>query len=251
MDSSALHVLIVDDSPEDRLIVRRLLTRSSPGAYIVTEVDRGGFALAACQSIRPDCVLLDHSLPDMDGLEVLVALRAESDVPVVVLTGAGNVARTSDRPPRDRLASLDKGTLTAERLSLTIRRAIADVQVSRTQAHDLALLTTMIDVIPVGVSVLDQELRFLQMNAAMATLLGYPAVTLRGQRFADLWPDMARALAPHCAQVLATSTPAGPYAVLAPRPNTGISPHNIWQASVQPLALPDMGTTHWLCVVIH
>jgi hypothetical protein len=39
MEPSALHVLIVDDSPEDRLTLRWLLTRGTPGAYIVTEVD--------------------------------------------------------------------------------------------------------------------------------------------------------------------------------------------------------------------
>ena len=84
------HILIVDDSPEDRLIVRRLLTQVAPGTYTFSEVDRGDRVLAACHAALPDCVLLDQNLPDMDGLDVITALRKTSDVPVVLLTGLGN-----------------------------------------------------------------------------------------------------------------------------------------------------------------
>ncbi|NTW00842.1 MAG: response regulator [Oscillochloris sp.] len=240
MNVSVLHVLIVDDSPEDRLLVRRLLTRLAPDAYTITEVDRGGLALAACQATQPDCVLLDHNLPDMDGLEVFAALRAQSDVPVVVLTGTSIRAQTGTQPLHNHFEFLAKGTLTAEGLSLAIQRAIANVRLARTRALDLALLTMMVDAIPVGVGVLDADLRILQANATLEALLGHPTATLRGQRFAELWPDLARALAPHCAQMLATGQPAGSHAVWAASPITHRAPC-VWQASIQVLALPERG----------
>jgi CheY-like chemotaxis protein len=249
VNPSALHVLIVDDSPEDRMIVRRLLSRSAPWAYTLTEVDRGGLALAACQATRPDCVLLDHNLPDMDGLEVLAALRTFTDVPVVVLTGTSNVAQTETQPSHDRLSSLAKGTLTAERLSLTIQRAVANVRLARARALDLALFTTMVDTIPVCVSMLDPELRIIQVNAAMAAMLGHPAAALRGQWFAERWPDLAQSLAPRCAQVLATGQPTDSYALLALSPDAGATPR-IWHVSMHLLALPGTGAPG-LCLVLH
>jgi CheY-like chemotaxis protein len=269
MESSSLHVLIVDDSPEDRLIVRRLLARSNPGTYTVTEVDRGALVLAAYHATRPDCVLLDHYLPDMDGLEVLAALRAQSDVPVIVLTGATHATYARERPLYDTLDSLPKGMLTAECLSLTIQRAVTDVRTTRARAYDLALLSTMLDTLPIGVGVLDHELRFIQGNATLATLLDLPAATLRGQRFTDVWPDMALTLAPHCTYMLATSQPTSPHTMLVPGPHAedvqtvwplslymcAPSPHagdvpRLWHVNVQLLTLPDMGTPG-LCLVIH
>ena len=269
MESSSLHVLIVDDSPEDRLIVRRLLARSNSGTYTITEVDRGALVLAAYQATRPDCVLLDHYLPDMDGLEVLAALRAQSDVPVIVLTGATCATQERVRPLYDTLDSLPKGMLTAEDLSLTIQRAVTDVRTTRARAYDLALLSTMLDTLPIGVGVLDHELRFIQGNATLATLLDLPAATLRGQRFTDVWPDMALTLAPHCTYMLATSQPTSPHTMLVPGPHAedvqtvwplslymcAPSPHagdvpRLWHVNVQLLTLPDMGTPG-LCLVIH
>ncbi|MEI6776993.1 MAG: response regulator [Chloroflexales bacterium] len=95
MADSSLHILIVDDSPEDRYTVRRLL-RADPRIVTITEADRGDRTLAICQTTPPDCVLLDYHLPDMDGLEVLARLRTQRDVPVVLLTGVGNESLAVD-----------------------------------------------------------------------------------------------------------------------------------------------------------
>ncbi len=247
MSRSPLHILLVDDSPEDRLIVRRLLTRSAPDAYTVTEIDRGWLVSAACQSAQPDCMLLDHSLPDMDGLEVLAAVRAWGDLPIVVLTGGGRPALAGDESAHDTLAFLAKGRLTAESLHLTIQRTVANVRLARERAHNLALLTTIVDTIAVGVLVLDQALRIRQVNATLVALLGQPAAALCGQRLPDLYPDLAVSLALHCSQVLATGSMSGSgqYEVVAPCPHAGV-----WRVSVQLVALPDAGAPGF-CLLIH
>lgn len=86
-------VLVVDDSPEDRYAIRRALTRSTGTAYLTLEAATGADALALCRAQPVDCVLLDFALPDLDGVAVLDALRADETlraIPVAMLTGMGN-----------------------------------------------------------------------------------------------------------------------------------------------------------------
>jgi PAS domain S-box-containing protein len=88
----ALRLLVVDDSPEDRAEIR-LLLKSSALRYALVEVETGERAIAALKDAGAppfDAVILDFSLPDMNGDEVLRALRGddgEIHVPVIVLTG--------------------------------------------------------------------------------------------------------------------------------------------------------------------
>ncbi len=78
-------IALVEDNADNRLLVQALLK----GRYEVSEHPSGGEALAAFEERAPDLVLLDISLPGMDGTEVLTRLRAEPrwrDIPVIALT---------------------------------------------------------------------------------------------------------------------------------------------------------------------
>ncbi len=86
------HVVIIDDSPDDRSEVRRLLLRGSERRYTFTEAGTGAAGIRAVRHLEamPDCVVLDYSLPDMNALDVLVGLSGANALPicpVVVLTG--------------------------------------------------------------------------------------------------------------------------------------------------------------------
>ncbi|MBI5683519.1 MAG: response regulator [Verrucomicrobia bacterium] len=78
-------IAVVEDNPDNRLLLRAILG----GRYEVAEYENG---TAACEGLReqiPDLVLLDISLPDMDGLDVLRQIRADAalkTVPVIALT---------------------------------------------------------------------------------------------------------------------------------------------------------------------
>ena len=76
-----MNVLIVDDSKAMRMIVSRTLRQAGYGDGSLREAADGAEALAAIQSEKPDLVLSDWNMPEMNGIELLRALRAEgSDV---------------------------------------------------------------------------------------------------------------------------------------------------------------------------
>src|SRR3954454_6369413 len=77
-------VLIVDDHPSFRASARRML--EADGYEVVGEAEDGGTAMAAAQRLRPDLVLLDVRLPDIDGFEVATRLLDGNDgIPEIVL----------------------------------------------------------------------------------------------------------------------------------------------------------------------
>ncbi len=78
-------VVVVEDNPDNRELVRVLLS----GLYDVTEYESGQQALDGIRADRPDLVLLDISLPQMDGPEVVRNIRSDAnlrDLPVIALT---------------------------------------------------------------------------------------------------------------------------------------------------------------------
>ncbi len=93
-----VRILVVDDEPQ----IRRFL-RVSLGAqgYDVVEAASGQEAVLKAGGERPDLVILDLGLPDMDGMEVLRQVREWSKVPVIILSVRGRET--------DKVAALDAG----------------------------------------------------------------------------------------------------------------------------------------------
>lgn len=90
--------LIIDDEVQIRRLLRVALEGSG---YTVHEAEAGQLGLQEVAFRRPDVVLLDLGLPDMDGLEVLRRLREWSEVPVLILS-----VRDGEE---DKIAALDAG----------------------------------------------------------------------------------------------------------------------------------------------
>jgi len=92
------HILVVDDEPGILRAVRTVLDRRG---FQVHEAETGMEALAAYKQQRPDLILLDLGLPDIEGLEVIRQVRATSNVPIVVLS-----VREAEQ---DKVKALDLG----------------------------------------------------------------------------------------------------------------------------------------------
>jgi DNA-binding response OmpR family regulator len=91
-------VLVVDDDPTVREIVITYLTKAG---HTVTSASDGHQALDVFAQTSPELVVLDLMLPGLDGLEVCRRLRADRDVPVIMLTAKGS--------ENDRVVGLEQG----------------------------------------------------------------------------------------------------------------------------------------------
>jgi two-component system KDP operon response regulator KdpE len=91
-------ILVVDDEPRIRRIMRTTLTAAG---YEIEDAKTGEEALEKLRAFRPDLILLDVNMPGMSGLEACRAIRADSEVAVIMLT-----VRNSER---DKVEALDAG----------------------------------------------------------------------------------------------------------------------------------------------
>ena len=94
MAQAPLRILLVDDDVVDRMACHRALGADSAAGLSLFDAETAAQGLDLVREQRPDCILLDYHLPDMDGLEFLAALSGETGeagVPVIMLTGSDNV----------------------------------------------------------------------------------------------------------------------------------------------------------------
>ena len=135
-------VLVVDDDEQVRTLVAWQLEAEGFG---VTGAADGAAALQAVETDPPDLIVLDLSLPHVDGLDVLTRLRRTSKIPVIVLTGRGGET--------DRIVGLDLGAddylvkpfspgELAARVRSVLRRATPEAPADRLEFGTLTIEVT-------------------------------------------------------------------------------------------------------------
>jgi DNA-binding response OmpR family regulator len=128
-------VLVVEDDPRIRSLLIRSLTDRD---YAVTSTSSGMEGLAMAVAERPDLVLLDLGLPDIDGLEVLTMLRAVSQVPVIVATARDDdpsVVRALDVGADDYVVK----PFSAEQLDARVRAVLRRASTGPAAGRELAV----------------------------------------------------------------------------------------------------------------
>lgn len=98
MTKPGLKALVVDDEPAVRRFLR---TSLEPRGYQVSEASSGHEAVDVVAQSKPDVILLDMGLPDLDGVEVTRILREWCNIPIIILS-----VRESEA---DKVAALDAG----------------------------------------------------------------------------------------------------------------------------------------------
>jgi two-component sensor histidine kinase/CheY-like chemotaxis protein len=131
-----MKVIIVDNSAADRRLCRILLEEIHGPRLELFEETAAAPALKTCREVTPDCVLLDHKLPDMTGPEFLARLRAEQpegepDFAIVMLTGWANEQAAVDALRAGAHDYLEKSRITADGLNLAVQKATQKVGLLR------------------------------------------------------------------------------------------------------------------------
>ena len=96
--SSLVHILVVDDEPRIRTMLRRYLVDEG---FKVSDAADGSAMRAALERDSIHCVLLDLMMPGEDGLSLARYIRQRSDIPIIMLTGKGDLI--------DRVVGLEAG----------------------------------------------------------------------------------------------------------------------------------------------
>ncbi|WP_427164675.1 response regulator [Streptomyces sp. C1-1] len=128
-------VLVVEDDPQ---LVRALVINMQARQYGVDAAPDGATALRLAAARQPDVVILDLGLPDMDGVDVIKALRGWTRVPVLVLSAR----RASD----EKVAALDAGAddYITKPFSMDELMARLRAAVRRTEERSLVSETTLV-----------------------------------------------------------------------------------------------------------
>lgn len=120
MSTPAKHVLLVEDNPDNQVVYRTILEHHQ---YLVTSAINGEEALEKAVSLKPDLILMDISIPIIDGWTVTRILKADpktKHIPVIALT--------AHALPADREKSLDAGCVGYLAKPCTPRQVLAEVQ---------------------------------------------------------------------------------------------------------------------------
>lgn len=118
------HVLVVDDEAQIRRFLRISLEANG---YRVDETNNGQDAIARAAQLRPDLIILDLGLPDMDGLEVLKRLREWTKTPVIILS-----VRDANK---DKISALDAGADDYLSKPFSVEELMARIRVAQRHAQ--------------------------------------------------------------------------------------------------------------------
>lgn len=153
MTKPQIRILIIDDDIVDRKACQRALAQNPDYDFILSEAETGREGLQLTHAERPDCILLDYRLPDLDGLEFLAELRdevGEIPIPVMMLTGADNAlvaVEAMKRGAKDYLVK-DVERQYLELLPTLIQRLLRERQLQGEKKAAEAKYRTLVEQLP-------------------------------------------------------------------------------------------------------
>jgi PAS domain S-box-containing protein len=198
-------ILIVEDSPEDRATMRIYLSEAGAAEGIrfeFVECGMGEAGLAACRADKPDCLLLDYGLPDMDAIEFLARLKADwglVPVAVLVLTGSADRSLASHAYRADAQAYLPKRLIGPELMMQAVLAALDRFrlqterqQIERALVDSEQRFRQIMEAAPSAMIITGLEGRIEMVNRETERMFGYGRAELLGQPIEMLLPTRLR-----------------------------------------------------------
>jgi len=189
---SCLQVVIVDDNPDDRVLVSRVLRREHPDIQIEEVIDQKGLD-RVLDGGDFDLVITDFQLKWSDGLAVLRATKARyPDRPVIMFTGTGSEEIAVEAMKSDLDDYVLKSPQHFVRLVTTAHSVLSRAReraASRKAEETLHSLKKAVDTLAIGVTIADTQGRIVYTNPAEALLHGYALEELIGKQARILVPS--------------------------------------------------------------
>ncbi|WP_436935713.1 PAS domain S-box protein [Halovenus marina] len=194
--SDPIRVLHVDDDPAFRDMTATFL-RQERDQFELVEASRGADARDRLREMggEIDCIVSDYSLPDMNGVELLEAIRDEyADLPFILFTGKGSeaVARDALRAGATDYLQKQSGTQQYDLLANRIRNAIEQERTEQELEASRQRLDLFVEQSPFGVIRWDEAFNFARLNDAAEEILGYEESELLGQSWEAIVPESDR-----------------------------------------------------------
>jgi two-component system, OmpR family, KDP operon response regulator KdpE len=187
MSEPVATIVIIEDEPQIRRFLRRTLEVQG---YRIAESETGRQGLIEAATQKPELVILDLGLPDMDGVEVVRQLRGWSAIPVIVLSARSQEA--------DKIAALDAGAddyLTKPfgvgellaRMRVALRHAAA--KSIESDAHEIIVDELRIDLLHRQVTVAGKEVHLTPIEYRLLSVLARNAgkVLTHRQLLNEVW----------------------------------------------------------------
>lgn len=178
-------VLVADDNADMRGYLARLLRG---GGYEVQEMPHGRAALDTALREAPDLIVSDVMMPQMDGLQLVAALRADqrtAGVPVLLLSARAGQEASIEGLEAGADDYLVKPFSAAELLA----RVRANIELARLRSHHARWRTALVDSLQEAFFVCDEHGAVVEINAAFTDILGYDTDGLPYTPPHPWWPD--------------------------------------------------------------
>ncbi|ODR07059.1 histidine kinase [Mycobacterium sherrisii] len=162
-------VLVADDNADVREYLTHLLHTSG---YRVSTVNDGQQALDAIRAEAPDLVISDVMMPQLDGLQLLAALRSDprtAALPVLLLSARAD----QEASVQGLLAGADDYLVKPFAAAELLARVRANVELSRLRSHHARWRTALVESLQEGFFVCDEHGAVIEVNAAFTDILGY------------------------------------------------------------------------------
>ncbi len=140
MSQPVITVLIIDDSETDRELLRRFLSAGSQ-SFRILQTDSCAEGWELCKNERPDCLLLDYQMPDLDGLDFLSSLSKDENLnflPVLMMTGQGDETVAAEAFKTGAADYLIKGKITPDGIHRAVTKAVEKSMLLRTMERQRA-----------------------------------------------------------------------------------------------------------------
>jgi len=174
MTSDQMRVLLIEDDPDDIILVKEALADVSLGKIKLEYTGRLSRGLIELSSHPYDVVLLDLNLPDSQGLETLkTVIKSYPKVPVVVLSGLADDITTIEAVRRGAQDYLVKGDISGPTLVRVLRYAIERKQAEAVLRESEAKYRALVETTPNGITLTDLDGKLVLCNQQTAAMHGY------------------------------------------------------------------------------